>query len=143
MGIFDKFKANVEIENEKEAFFAIVLGAVAADGEISQEEAMELGAILSKKAMFKGSNLNSLFEKCVKILKQNGGNLNALLEMAAPKISDGMKQTAFACALDLVLADGVVNNAEKAVIDNLQKGLNIDEPTAEKMVEVILIKNKG
>jgi hypothetical protein len=44
---------------------------------------------------------------------------------------------------DLALADGRIRDREKAFIDELQAVLQIDEATAVKIVEVLLIKNRG
>lgn len=142
MGLFDKFKSNVEINDEKEAFFATVFACMAVDGEISQEEQVELMGILSKKQIFRNTNIRSMVEKTVKLFQQVGGSM-PLIEIAAPKISDNLKLTLFATCADLVLADGVVNQAEKNLMESLQKLLSVDAANAEKVIEVIIIKNKG
>ena len=46
-------------------------------------------------------------------------------------------------SLDLVLADGVVEDAEKEFLDDLQKILNISGDQALTIVEVMIIKNRG
>jgi hypothetical protein len=48
-----------------------------------------------------------------------------------------------AVATDLVLADGCIRGREKAFVDQLQAALEVDETTALKIVEVLLIKNRG
>jgi hypothetical protein len=54
-----------------------------------------------------------------------------------------LRATTFALATDLALADGRIGDKEKAFIDELQTVLQIDEATAVKIVEVLLIKNRG
>lgn len=53
-----------------------------------------------------------------------------------------MKLTAFACSVDIALADGVLEEKEKDVINQLAEKLNIPENVAVPIIEVMLIKNK-
>jgi tellurite resistance protein len=63
--------------------------------------------------------------------------------MCAEGLPEGLRQTAFANACDIVLADGVVEDEEKEFLDHLQKALELDGDTALNIVEVMIIKNKG
>ena len=47
----------------------------------------------------------------------------------------------FLVAVDLVLAYGVVEEAEKKFLEELQRNLELDDATVTKIVEVVLIKN--
>jgi len=53
----------------------------------------------------------------------------------------GTVAAAFFVAVDLVLADGVVKEAEKKSMEELQRTLELDDATVTKIVEVVLIKN--
>ena len=53
-----------------------------------------------------------------------------------------MKLTAFACAVDIALADGVLEEEEKDVINQLATALQVPEDIAVPIIEVMLIKNK-
>lgn len=55
-------------------------------------------------------------------------------------IPSDLRATTFALAADLALADGRIGDQEKAFIDELQTVLQVDEATAVKIVEVLLIK---
>lgn len=48
---------------------------------------------------------------------------------------------AFFVAVDLVLADGVLEEAEKKFLERLQRTLELDDATVTKIIEVVLIKN--
>jgi hypothetical protein len=54
-----------------------------------------------------------------------------------------LRATTFALAADLALADGRIGDREKMFIDELQTVLQVDEATAVKIIEVLLIKNRG
>ncbi|HEY7386775.1 MAG TPA: hypothetical protein VH743_24195, partial [Beijerinckiaceae bacterium] len=67
----------------------------------------------------------------------------AILTGCAKAIPSDLRTTTFALATDLALAAGRIGDKEKAFIDELQTVLQIDEATAVKIVEVLLIKNRG
>jgi len=144
MGIFDALSSGnkVEIKDEKEAFVAVVFACMAADGEISNEEVSSLVNIFNTKQMFNGVNVGEIFKKVSKLFNQLGGPIK-LIEAAAPKISDTLKLTVFANAVDFVLSDGFAHDKEKSLLETLQNLLNIDNENASKIMEVIIIKNKG
>jgi tellurite resistance protein len=54
-----------------------------------------------------------------------------------------MRETAFAVATDLALADGEIASREKDVLTKIQQSLGIPEDKAVNIIEVMLIKNKG
>jgi hypothetical protein len=54
-----------------------------------------------------------------------------------------LRASVFAVATDLVLADGRIEEREKAFIDQLQAALQVDDATALKIVEVLLIKKRA
>lgn len=54
-----------------------------------------------------------------------------------------LHETAFAVATDLVLADGDVTEEEEKILTYLSQSLNIPENTANEIVRVMLIRNKG
>ena len=66
-----------------------------------------------------------------------------MIEAAKAALDRGHVETAFFIAADLVLADGVVEPEEKKFLEELQRTLQIDEATALKIVEVVLIKNRA
>ena len=49
----------------------------------------------------------------------------------------------FANSVDIVLADGVVEEDEKNFIDDLQTKLEIDAKRAKTIVQVMVYKNQG
>ena len=85
-------------------------------------------------------NLNKLFDKLFTILKKDGAA--ALVKASAEGLSDDLKLTAFACAVDIALADGVLEEEEKSIINQLAEVLQIPVQTAVSIIEVMIIKNK-
>ncbi len=146
MGLFDKFSSkdeNVKLSKE-EAFVAVSLVSVAADGVITEEEARGLFVQLYRMKMFSGYNdnqMSSIFNKLINIIKKKG--MDALVGMAKESLPEDLKATAFAVATDLALADGDIAEEEKKLLTKIQQSLGLSEEEAVKIIEVMLIKNKG
>ena len=51
--------------------------------------------------------------------------------------------TAFALAIDLMLADGRLGSRESTLIDQLQSAFRIEGELARKIVDVLVIKNRA
>jgi tellurite resistance protein len=148
MGLFDRVKGVKEAENIKltkeESFASISLAAIAADGMITEEEAQGMILGLVRMKMFAGYNPNqmsAMMNKLVGIVRKQG--LDSLLNMAKEGLSPDMRETAFAVATDLALADGEIAAKEKEILTKMQQDLGIPEDKAVNIIEVLLIKNKG
>jgi tellurite resistance protein len=148
MGLFDKVKGVKEAETVKltkeESFAGIVLAAVAADGVITEEEAQ--GLVISLVRMrtyvgYTGNQMSALLNKLIGIIKKQG--VEALVNLSKESLPQDMRETAFAVATDLALADGEIADQEKEVLTKIQQGLDIPESKAVNIIEVMLIKNKG
>ncbi|HEY3421991.1 MAG TPA: tellurite resistance TerB family protein [Methanocellaceae archaeon] len=146
MGLFDKVFGGSQPAklNAQESFIGVMLTAVAADGVITQEEAQGIFTALYRMKMFKGTNdsqMKTMFDRVLNVLKKQGPA--SLIESAKETLTPELKETAFAIAADLVLADGVVEETEKKFLDDLQKALEIKDDLALKIAEVMVIKNRG
>ena len=146
MGLFDKFSSKdekVKLSNE-EAFAAVSLAIIAADGVITGEEARGMSMAFYRMRMFAGYNDNqmaSILNKLVSIVKKQG--VDALIIMAKETLSEDMRVTAFAVATDLALADGDIAEEEKKLLTKAQQSLGLPEAEAIKIIEVMMIKNRG
>ena len=90
---------------------------------------------------FSGPAFDKLFDKLFRILKNQGPS--ALVNASVESLSDDLKLTAFACAVDIALADGVLEEEEKEQINQLAEVLEIPDQTAISIIEVMIIKNKA
>ncbi len=147
MGLFDKIlgKDTEKVAlNKAESFAAVTFAAVAADGYISEEEARGIITGLARMKLFENYNPNqigSMFNKLGGILKRQG--IEGLITASKENLPPELRETAFAVATDLALADGVVDKSEKDLLTKIQQTLGVPEETAIKIIEVMLIKNKG
>ncbi len=148
MGIFDKIFGGADPSSitltQQEAFFAIMLLVVAADGEIDDSEVISMYSVTKRMKLYAGMPDNqhvTLIKKLAGILKKNGPKI--LLEKASASLPADIKPTAFAIAADLAFADGTVEDKERAILEVIYTQLNIPQDLATKIIEVIVIKNQG
>ena len=127
-----------------EAFAVILVAAVAADGELSAAESARLNGLLASSRVLPPNPPDggpNVVESALSVLTEHG--LPATLAACAEALPANLRPTAFAQATDLVLADARVGQREKAFIDTLRDALAINDALALRIVDVILIKNRG
>jgi hypothetical protein len=147
MGLFDQTATNQPLEitlTPGQAFASICLIAVAADGVITGNESQAIITIFSRMNLFSdisGNNMRDMIDMLLNILK--AGNAKALFDKAVVALPADLKETVFAITTDLVLADGELSEEEETLLDELYNALSIPEALADKIIDVMLIKNKG
>lgn len=145
MGLFDKVIGTTnEKLTDREGFAGIALCAIAADGVITEEEALGLGTTLNRMKLFRGLSqrqVSDVFGKVAKIAKNQG--VESLMKHSAEAVPADLKPTAFAVAADLLFADGDVAPEERKFLEKIQYSLGVSDDVALKIVEVVAIKNKG
>ncbi|MCU0543823.1 MAG: tellurite resistance TerB family protein [Oscillatoriaceae cyanobacterium Prado104] len=148
MGLFDKVsqtrkQADVTL-GPAEAFAAIALIAVAADGYITDSESQAISMTLSRMQLFRSypnDVMRKMLERLLNILQKQG--VEVLFNAALATLPDELKETAFAVTTDIALADGEVSEEEEQLLNDLYGALGITEEMALKIIDVMLIKNKG
>jgi replication initiation and membrane attachment protein DnaB len=85
-------------------------------------------------------DLASLLNKVAGLIKRRG--TGPVLQAAKSPPTREELESPFFVAVDLVLADGIVEEDEKRFLEELQKTMQMDEGVATKIVDVVLIKNK-
>ena len=146
MGLFDSMLGGGSKKelSKQEAFVGILLAAAAADGHIADEEAQGLCTVTQRMKLFQnvnGDKFGQIINQLVKILKREG--VDKLVERCADALPAELHETAFANACDIVLADGVVEDEEKELIEKLQNELDIPGDRALDIVQVMVVKNRG
>lgn len=147
MGILDSLFGGVESSttlSPQDAFAGILLGASGCDGHIADDEVQNLATCLIRMKLYQrmqGKQFGQMLNKLHGILKKKG--VEALIDQCIPKLPAELRNTAFTNAVDIVLADGVVEPDEKQFIEMLQGRLQIENNTARLIVEVMVAKNRG
>ena len=150
MGLFDRFrKHSGDNQNNlnfsaSEAFAAIVLIVIAADGYLSEREISLLNTVLGRMQLYRHTSveeMRKMFDDLCGLLKSEGPE--ALLKGALVYLPKDLYDTTFAVATDLVLADGKVTDEEENILADLRQELDISEEIVEEIINVMIIKNKG
>ena len=141
--VFDEEKADKQIElKPEEAFAAVALVAIAADGYLSDQEGRDMTNMLSRMHIFQSYShdvMHRMFDKLLSMLKLQGPS--TLIDLAKAQLPQDLRETAV--ATDLVLSDGTVTSQEQAFLDDLYRILEIPGDTALQIVKVMTIKNRG
>ncbi len=148
MGLFDKVLGKDKGDGpvtltKNEAFAAVAVAAIAADGSISEDEINRTAMNLAAIPMFRTYDLREMggvLNKVAGLIKRRG----AAVVMPAAKValSKDQAEQAFFIAADLVLADGTVEKEERQFLEELRGALDVEESTSLKIVEVVVIKNR-
>ena len=88
-----------------------------------------------------GSQFSQMIDKLFRILKKGGPK--ELITRGIVPLSPELRETAFAVSVDMIFADGSVEDEEKAVIEHLQSELGIPDAIASQILDVMVIKNRG
>lgn len=128
-------------KNEQEAWIAIMHASIAVDEDVAEEELEVLSSILAAKTMFEGHDTMA-YAKTVFYAQAKIGS-KQLIDSAVDLILRENRATLFALTIQLVLSDCVVADKEKELIQYLYSALDLEGEFANKIVEVVLILNKG
>lgn len=144
-GIFNKTEKSTPStyspKNEQEAWIAIMHACIAVDDDVADEELEELSETLASKTLFEGHDVLAYSKRVFYAHTQIGSK--RLIDNAVDKIAVENRATLFAQVIQLVLSDCVVADKEKELIKYLYSALDLEAELASKIVDVILILNKG
>ncbi len=129
------------VNSEFEAWVGILYSCISADNQITDSETATLSRVLSSKQKFIGIDIAPLYRKAFNI-RAEMGQLK-YISACSEWIKEEDKETVFALALEVLLADGTLEKEEKNVIEVLSNQLKIEKEMTSKIIEVIFFKNKG
>ena len=148
MGLFDKISQTRQQSEvtlgPAEAFAAIALIAVAADGYINDSESQVLSMTLSRMQLFRSypnDVMKKMLDRLLMLLQRQG--VQVLFNAALATLPDELKETVFAVTTDIALADGEISQEEEQLLNDLYSALGLSEEIALNIIDVMLIKNKG
>lgn len=125
--------------NIQDAFCAIALCAVLSDGEFKQNEINAMAMNLARLKLFK--NYKPDFKKIHNLMIHYG--INNIIRLASSSLPIELRESAFAFAVDMVLADGFLAHNERNFLTKLYEGLGISQDVASKIFQVMEIKNRA
>ena len=148
MGLFDSVfggssGGSKEVSKE-EAYMGILLAANASDGHISDEEVQGFITIVSRMKMYEswsGDKIRRALDRMLGMIKRKGAE--PTMTACAEVLPEKYHRAVFANAVDLVLADGVVEDEEKEFINKLRSALGLSGDDAQTIAQVMVWKNQG
>ncbi len=126
---------------EAEAFLFIAIFAASCDGNVSPEESEQILATIHRSRLFRDANSEELRRINNVVADRLAKRGERALADACAALPPHLALSAFAMAVDIVLADGGFVRAEAEFLDRLMTLLNIAEADAAKIAEVMNIKN--
>lgn len=147
MGLLDSLFGGMESSSKltpQESFAGILMGASGCDGHIADDEVSGLVTCLVRMKLYQrydGRQYGKTLNKLHGFMKKKG--VDALIDACTETLPQELRKAAFANACDIVLADGVVEQDEKAFMERLRDKLQLDPKVAKTIAEVMVIKNKG
>lgn len=144
MGLFDRLKtAAVPTFDVQRAIMTIIVAAVKSDGQVSDDEIMRIRSICSGTPIF-ASNTSEQDTAVIVFADNVTGQLGAAaIDHAATSLKQELRETAFALACDMVLADGIMGDAEDAFLTKLATRLDIAPQIIETLVTATIIRNRS
>jgi tellurite resistance protein len=127
-----------------DAFIAVLLAAMDASGHTSADEAERAHHIIWSTRRFRdrdGAEIDERIERVRALIAEQG--TEPVLDASASAIPEGLRSAVFAVAADLVLVDGRLERLESEFLRGLAVALHLDTAAADRILEVIRIKNSA
>ncbi len=86
--------------------------------------------------------MDNMFDDIFEDLDFGEPNEIKTIKIAGKSLSDGLKETAFSWAVDIVVADGWLDEKERKYLELVVSAFSIDQDVAKKIVEVTKIRNR-
>ncbi|MCF7976316.1 MAG: tellurite resistance TerB family protein [Phycisphaerae bacterium] len=144
MGLFDGLKSKTTPTfDPQKAIMTIVIAAIKVDGNVSSEEVGYLRSMCARSPIFANNSKDeddSVIDFALNVTDQLGMEA---VQQAAGSLTEELRETAFAFATEMVLADGIVGDKEESFITELAEMLGVNRDLAHAIIEVTLIRGRG
>jgi uncharacterized tellurite resistance protein B-like protein len=132
MGLFDKLTGSKNVQlTPKSALVLSAITVIAADGVIDEAEINDLAKIV------RGDRKS--IDTALQVLKANP--FPGVIDLVAGVLDEKQKLATLAILCDIAMADGILADEEKKVLQMYMEKFGISEATLKPVIEVIAIKN--
>jgi uncharacterized membrane protein YebE (DUF533 family) len=121
----------------------IVVSAVMADGGVSDEEAARIRSMCARSPIFARNSSaqdDAIIDFALNVSEQLG---DSAIDQASGALKPDLRETAFAFACDMVLADGIVSNREEQFLTKLASRLNLPDSFVHGVVLTTIARNRS
>lgn len=125
------------------ALIYVMVVMSAADARMSSAELHTIGDIVRTLPAFRGFKDDKIIpvaRECAAILQEREG-LDAVIGLVKEALSPSLRETAYACALDVALAEAPVHPEENRVLQRLRNGLEIDRLIAVALEKAAIVRH--
>ena len=129
--------------NPQSALIYVMVIVSASDARMSDAELHAIGDIVRSVRVFEGFDENKIIpvaSECAAILQEREG-LNAVLGLVKEALSPHLRETAYALALEIALADAPVLAEENRVLQRLKTELNLDRLVAAALERAAIVRH--
>jgi tellurite resistance protein len=119
------------------ALIYVMVTVSAADGNMTDNELRTIGDIVRHFPIFRGfdeEKLLTVAEECAQVIAASENGLDTVLGLARQALPERLRETAYACAVEVAAADDRINQEELRVLDLIRHGLHIDRLVAAAFV---------
>jgi len=132
------FSGKVTTEDPRRYLAEAMLGAMGADGDVSDEEMTTFEATLANHPLFDGltgEELSRLTDLAADAIGEAGGGKNRLPAIAKGLPSRTQRLAAYAMSCEVCVADRELAESEIAFLDHMQKAFALDDLEAKDAFE--------
>lgn len=122
-------KATSKVLSPHDALIYVMVTMAAVDRSLGDEELSRIGALVSSLPVFRGFDPHQLTAKaqtCGQILAEDGG-LDAVLGLVADALPQHLRETAYALAVEVAVADLKIQATELRLLDRLRDSLDLSK----------------
>ena len=143
MGFFSGLKVSTPTFNVQRAVMTIVVAAIKADGEVSEDEVIRLRSMCARSPIF-AANSKEEDDAVIGFADNVTTQLKSdAIVKAAAALKPELRETAFAFACEMVLADGMVGDAEERFISSLGATLGVSQELGSAIVQATVVRMRG
>lgn len=113
----------------QQAMIYVMVTITAVDARIGDPELKRIGRLVQTLPVFKGfdvERLTHVAQECGEILQVDGG-LEAVLGLVAEALSPPLRETAYALAVEVAVADQMIAREELRFLARLRDALGLDK----------------
>jgi uncharacterized tellurite resistance protein B-like protein len=132
------FSGKVGTEDPRRFLVEAMLGAMEADGDVTEEEMATFESTLAGHSLFQGlsgEEIGRLTDQAADAIREAGGGKGRFAAMAKGLPSRHQRLTAYAMACEVCVADRELAESEIDYLDGLQSALTLEEMEAKEVFE--------